>query len=346
MKTLGTIYACGARTALGLCSATSALLLRTGLAGITSSALDAGEGEPVTMAFDKTLDPFVVGDERAALLARAALGELCSKIKDVRSLKLRVALALPEPRPGQPQAEVAALLSRELRRLFDERLGECAVDAAARGSAGLGHVLPGALAALQRREVDAVIAGGAHTDYDPAVIGALAATGRLFKPEALDAVLPGEAAAFVLIGRADLGHRLGLRPLCEIVSIASASSNITPYNDTSAFESSALAGVLRTAAEPLPDELRIGWAHGDHGIEHFRIRELYSAITRENKLFVEPMMFDSPPQRMGRTGAASLPLFLALAAESYEKQFAPSPIGLLLAGSDGGERTAIVVSSP
>ena len=39
MKTLGTIYACGARTALGLCSATSALLLRTGLAGDRKSVV-------------------------------------------------------------------------------------------------------------------------------------------------------------------------------------------------------------------------------------------------------------------------------------------------------------------
>ena len=76
------------------------------------------------------------------------------------------------------------------------------------------------------------------------------------------------------------------------------------------------------------------------------MRELFTAITRVHRRFCEPMSVDSPSQRIGRTGAASLPLFLALATEAYRRGYAPTPFGLLFAGSDGGERAALVVSSP
>jgi 3-oxoacyl-[acyl-carrier-protein] synthase-1 len=348
MRSLATVFAVGARTPLGPDATSSALLLRAATPALGLSAIDAGDGEPTTMAYDLTLDPFAVAEERGATLARLALADLVRALPpgQARSLKTRACVALPEPYPGQAQSEVGAVLSREVRAALGEILGQPEVDFVTRGSAGFAHLLPAALGALGRREVDAVVAGGVHTDYDPMAVRALAAMGRLFSPDAVDAVIPGESAAFVLIARPDYQSRLGLAPLCDIVGLASDKSDITPWSDTSAFDASTLAGVFRAAAADLPDELRIGWAYGDHGVEHYRVRELFAAITRCHKLFCEPMTIDSPPQRIGRTGAASLPLFLALAADAYRRGYAPTPIGLLFAGSDGGERGAILVSSP
>lgn len=348
MKSLGTVFAVGARTPLGLDSLSSAMLLRTGIPALTAAPLAQKEGDAVTMAYDLTQDPLVVGEERAGRLAKAALLEVANKIgaTNARGLKLRVALAFPEPYPGQPRSEVGQILSRELRVALHETFGAPDVEVDARGSASLAYVLSDALGALARREVDAVLAGGAHSDYDPQAIRVLEATGRLFTPESLDAVIPGESAAFALIGRDDLGHRLGLPPLARITAVASESGDMTPYNDESAFEASTMTSVLRAALADLPDEIRIGWAFCDHGVEHFRVRELYTAVARLHRKFCEPMAIDSPTQRIGRTGAASLPLFLALATESFRRGYAPTPFGLLVAGSDGGERGAIVVSSP
>ena len=348
MKTLGILYAAGVRTPLGSGSLENAMLLRTGLASITSAPLATEEGEPVTMSLDLALDPYLVGEERAAALAATALRELATAIgrDTARELKTRVALAFPEPQPGQPRSDVGRILATRLKTALGETFGSPEVDLATRGSAGLAYVLPDALSALARREVDAVIAGGVHTDYDPAALRVLEKSGRLYTPDSIDAVIPGEAAAFVLIGREDLGQRLGLPKLARIVSIAAETSDVTPYNDESAFDATTMASVIAAAARQLDSELKIGFAYGDHGIEHFRIRELYAALTRVHRSFCEPMAIDSPSQRIGRTGAASLPLFLALLAESFRRGFAPTPIGMAFAGSDAGERAAILVSSP
>ncbi len=342
------MFGCGVRCPLGPDAPSSALLLRTGLSAFDASPLDGGDGEGVTMAFDPTLDPFLTGETRAAALARGALEELAARLGQVplRSLKLRVALALPEPFAGQARAEAGSVLARELESIFRERLGSSEVEVDGRGSAGLAYVLPDALDALSRREIDAVVAGGVQSDYDPAVIRALLATDRLFSPSNLDAVVPGESAAFVLIGRPDLGTRLRLPPLLDLVGVASETGDLTPESEDGAFDGGALASVFRSATASLPDELRVGWAWGDHGLEHFRVRELYAALARAHDRFCEPLMIDSPPQRLGRTGAATLPTFLGLAAEQVRRGAAPSPVGMLFAGSDGGERGAIVVAAP
>jgi 3-oxoacyl-[acyl-carrier-protein] synthase-1 len=323
------------------------MMLRTGLAGIDASPIDGGQGEGATMAFDATLDPLLTGEARASALARGALEELAAAVSTpLRSLRLRVALAFPEPYFGQVRSEAGNVLAKELQVAFAEVLGMPEVDADTRGSASLAYILPEALEALGTHQVDAIVVGGAHSDYDPAVIRSLADTGRLFSPENVDAVIPGECAAFALIGRRDLGARLRLPPLLDVVGVASETSDLTPYSEDGAFDGGPLAAVFRAATAALPDELRVGWAWGDHGLEHFRVRELYGALTRAHDRFSEPMMVDSPPQRMGRTGAGTLPLFLALAAEQFRRSCAPSPVGLLFAGSDGGERGAIAVCSP
>jgi hypothetical protein len=57
------------------------------------------------MSFDRTLDPFDVGEERAAALARAALGELARPLRGGgRTLKTKFVLALDEPRVLLPGA--------------------------------------------------------------------------------------------------------------------------------------------------------------------------------------------------------------------------------------------------
>lgn len=348
MRALAHVVAHGARTALGPDATSTALLLRTGVTAIGAAPLDDGEGSPVTMAFDPTLDPYAVGAERAAALARAAAADLQAKLPAgaIRAMRVRVLLSLPEVRLSQARRERNLLLSKELAPVLREAFGDAEVDGDARGSAALGYALPAALAALARRDIDAIVVGGVHSDYDPYEIASLRAEGRLFTPESIDAVLPGEAAAFALLGRSDLDDRLGVPTSVVLTGVGSETSELTPDGGASAFDASALTGVFREAARELPTELRIGWGLGDHGLEHYRIRELYAAITRAHGLFGEPIAIDSPAQRLGRTGAASLPLSLALAAEAYLRGYAPSPVGVLFAGSDGGERAALVVRSP
>jgi len=88
-----------------------------------------------------------------------------------------------------------------------------------RGEAALGALLPDVLKALDAGLLEAAIVGGVHSDYDPDTIAALEAHGRLFSRDNLDARIPGEAAAFVLLMRGGHASRAGLTPLARILGI-------------------------------------------------------------------------------------------------------------------------------
>ncbi len=347
MRSLGAIVSTGMRTGIGLDAQATAFLLRTGVPALGPAPLAGSDGAAVTMAFDRTLDPYLCGEERAARLGAAAASEVLAVIpsQTARALRVRVALAFPEPRPGQSRSEAGQVLATEFRSVLRERLGSPDVELTAQGAAGAAYVLPGALAALAAGEVDAVLAGGLHTDYDPAAIAALAATGRLFGPDCIDAVLPGEAAAFVLVVRDDTASRLGLTPLARIFGVGSDTADVVDAEARS-FDARSLTRAIRRATQTMPEELEIGWAIADLGLEHARARELYAALTKAHRRFGPPLFVDAPAQRAGHLGAAALPLGIGYMALAHRHGFAPAPLGLVLAASDGGERGAVLVGSP
>jgi 3-oxoacyl-[acyl-carrier-protein] synthase-1 len=348
MKSMGSIVAVAARTSVGLDALQTAFVLRTGMPALTSSPLASPEGEAVTMAYDATQDPFAIGEERAARVAGAALRELVGAIGvgPAKAMRLRLALAFPEPRLGSSKSAESRALAMAMRSVMLETFGEPHVEVAARGAAGLAYVLPDALDALAEGAVDAVVAGGVHSDYDPESIRVLAETGRLFSQENMDAVAPGEAAAFVLITRDDVAMRLGMPPLARIHAVASETGDMSPHDDGSSFDASALSSAMLAATSVMPEELKVGWLLGDLGFEHYRTREFYAALTRTTKVFGPPLVVESPAQRIGNLGAAAMPLALVVAALGFDRGFAPSPFALAFGGSDGGERGAILVGSP
>lgn len=348
MKSLGSIVATAARTACGLDAEQSAFALRTGLPALRPSPLAAPDGEPVVMGFDPTLDPYLVGAERAAALARVALHELAAKIlpTTLRSLKLRVAIGAPEPLPGDSAAAAARTFGLTLKSALVELLGDVPVDVSASGAAGLAYALPDALGELARGAVDAVVAGGVHTDYDPATIGALEAQGRLFSPAQIDAVIPGEGAAFVLITKDDFARRANLPVLARILGCGTEEGGPTAIGEGSSFDARATASAIRKATRPLTDELKVGWMIGDLGVEQYRVRELYAALVRVHTVAGPPFVVESPAQRVGHLGAAAIPLAMVLAAFGFDRGFAPSPFALAVGGSDAGDRGAVLVSAP
>lgn len=344
MKGQAIVFASGARTPIGLDATQTALLLRTGIPALGASPLAASDGSALVMAFDATQDPKLVGEERAARLAHAALTEVATKLgSQARSLRLRVALAFTETGPGERKHEV---LATRVRTALREAFGDPHVDLSLGGAAGLASILPAAFTALAARAVDAVLVGGIHSDYDPHRIVALDVARRLFSPERVDGVIPGESAAFVLLGRDDLASITGLRPLCRIHAVATEQSGITPHGDASSFDASALSSVIRKASSVLPEGLQAGWLIADHTYEQFRVRELFAALARTRESFCPPISLDAPAQRIGLLGAAALPLGLLLSADMFQRGYAPTPFGMLLAGNDDGLRASMLVGSP
>jgi 3-oxoacyl-[acyl-carrier-protein] synthase-1 len=314
-----------------------------------SPILDAAD-QPATLCAVTTLEPRMVGAERACELALPALDEAIAPLREIgATLSLKLVLCLDEfVAAKRPDGTVPAYtLTTQLTRKVSALGGQLDVDTSARGAASLGFALEKVLSDLESGRVSAAIVGGVHSDYDPERIVALSEAGRLFTPDQLDALIPGESAAFAVLMLPATARRYGLEPRAQIHSCATAYDKARPDNDESAFEAVGMTAVARKAAEPMTElGLRAGWMLTDLSFETMRLFEFQAMSTRTQKLWCEPQYCDAPAQRLGFLGAAAMPLHLVLASEAWRTGWAPHAVAMSFAGSDGGERAAMLLSAP
>ncbi len=333
----------GARGPAGLRAVDTAFLVRASAPVLRAAPLLDPDGEPVTMGFLPTLDPLSTGADRALGLGVPALDELAVGLGAAAStLRARLCLALDD---GEALPRDAAMrLAADLTRSGQRHFASLELDLAARGAAATAYLLPAAMASLANGTSDVAILGGVHTDYDPARIAQLAAGGRLFRPDRMDALIPGEQAAFVALMRPDVARRIGLAPLADLRAVATGWERARPDNDESALAATGLTAAVRqvqSASIGGP----IGWVLTDLTFETYRHLELSAVMTRTQKGFCEPQRFEHPAQRLGHLGAAAMPFGMLLATEGFRRGFAPHPRAMILAGSDAGERGVVVLAA-
>src|SRR6185436_13905781 len=184
--------------------------------------------------FLPTIDPLLVGADRAVKLALPALDEALRAVGPaMQQLRTRLVLCMDEqlgisgPDGRMPGATVGAWAIQHAAL----HAPQTSLETVARGPAGPGFALQGVYDALARGSIEAAVLGGVHTDYDPARVRALAQAGRLFKPDNLDSIIPGELAAFVVLMRPDIARMYKLAPLAQLFSVATAYDKVRPDND-------------------------------------------------------------------------------------------------------------------
>lgn len=347
MRALAQVVAAGAITPVGLGSVETAFSHRAAAAAMREAPLVDPEGEPVTMCFVPVLDPSLAGVPRAAALGARALAEVIGKLgPQAASLRARVVVAADEAlaRKAQDGTIPAAALGAALRQATRATWPDLEIEVVPRGAAAPGYFLPGLAAALASGQIEVALAGGVHTDHDQERITELAEAGRLFTPDRLDSLIPGEAAAFVALMREDTARRLGLAARAVLGPAATAQERARPDNDEPAFQAQGLTAALRAALSEAGAP--VGWIMTDLTFETFRHFELQAAMTRTQRHYCDPQQVEAPAQRLGHLGAAAMPLHLALASEAYPRGFAPHSLALSIGGSDGGERAVVVIGAP
>ena len=205
------------------------------------------------------------------------------------------------------------------------------------GAASAGDTLARAAMLLASRQVEVVLWGGAHSDVASGSLAALAHQGRLFDAQHLDAVVPGEAAAFVAVVDP---VRAGRAALAQLTGAGGATTAATPFDDTPV-EGDAMVEAMRQAMAIGGAEAHAGWVLSDAGYEALRLREWEMVQVRTRALLGVPYRWDALPQRMGRAGAAHLPLAAAIVAASFEVGHVPSDSVLATGGTDAGRRSAV-----
>ena len=340
------VVAVGARTPLGLDACQTGFLYRAGYAAMAEAPLGP-DGEPVTMCVVSALAPDVFATERASLLASAALVEALAAIPAglVTAGEARLLLCLDPPDGEQARAEALRLCTR-LQRRAAKTLPDISVESVLHGEASASLGLPDAVAALTKGDATLVVLGGVHTAYDPATIARLDAEGRLYASGNLDATIAGECAAFVVLASTTRVAELGLSPLAYLCAVGQGMESARPDNLVPAATARGMTTALHQVSAPLEHAgLRAGWTLTDVTFEMRRQVEWQSICVRANHVLGPPYYMDSPALRMGTLGAAALPLHIAMAAEAWRGGYAPANIALAFAGSETGERGAVLLAS-
>jgi len=317
------VVSVGARTPFGLDARTTALTFRAGLIPLRANPFAGRDGDPVLGGFVPTLAWDQGATARAIELGVAAAREAL--------------LAIPERRPAPVVGVVAATssggASEAAKRLrADLGLGgDAPVEVVDEGEGSAADLLPRVEELLGARGADVILWGGLHSDAGSEVIRALVESDRLFDGEHLDAVVPGEAAAFVALARpGSFAKELG-----KLVGHGAETTAARPDNDEPVDGTAMTEAVVRATREPA------GWVLFDVGYEALRLREWEVVQVRARGSLGDPYLWDALPQRMGRPGAATLPFSGALAAASAAVGHVPAARVLGLSGTDAGRRAAV-----
>jgi 3-oxoacyl-[acyl-carrier-protein] synthase-1 len=338
------IVAIGARTPLGLTAESSIAAVHAGIAGLTEHPfiLDRA-AEPVRMAQDSQLDPALMGPERLIEMATTALEDVSRQLAAVSSVfaSVPLRLCLPEPRPGWDDEDVKAVILAIGQKTFSVELQP--VEVFSHGhAAGLLALDVACRRILDGREELSVIAG-VDSYLRLETLDWLDRNRQLATSYHRGAFFPGEGAgAFVVASRSAL-QRCGLESLAVIRGVGIATEAHLIKTDSICL-GDGLSDCVGKATQSLrlPGE-RVEAVVCDINGERYRSEEWGFTMLRLPETFVDPTAYDAPASCWGDMGAASGPLFVAVAVTAAKRGWAKGTRYLIWNSSEQGHRAAVVL---
>lgn len=332
----------GARTPLGLSALASAAALRGSISAVIAhrNFIDQA-GEPAALACDAEFEaalPIVARMERMLVAALAeALDGLATKRETAR---VQCIIGLPEGRPGLPNDLGSRLLAAVCRAF-----GMSPADV---------HLLPhghaaGLMAmqlAAQRVATHAVpmcVAAGVDSYHDHDTIAWLDHDRRLMSAIHRNGFPPGEAAGACLLASRAAADAAALPVMGRVIrACTSREAHTLRSIDVCVGEglTVAMQGALSDLRLP---EQAITATYCDLNGERYRNEEFVYALLRTQEAFVDAHDYLHPADCWGDVGAASGPLFAALAIAARQRGCVDGAFPLLWAGSESGHRAAVVL---
>lgn len=249
-------------------------------------------------------------------------------------------LATPEPRDVAGY-EVRGLIG-ELASMFRK------AEFFPQGRAGMIGALEAACGALERGEFSIAVVGGADSLADTTTLARLAREGRLLGDHNPDGMIPGEGAAFVVLGRDGMAPpnqpplaRLG--PLVRGREREPRASGANP-------QAEGLSAVFAALARQHPR--RVDVLHAAQTGQNYWARELSFAAARRDDLMPAPMQLRRRAEALGELGAAAGAIAFATAVLDFHALVPDRPRavplpkrGLVYACADAGELGACLLFS-
>ena len=339
------VVAVGARTPVGYTAESSAAAVRAGISRYAEYPFANAQGAPVVVASDGLLDPKVEGRERLLPLLESALGEVEGKLgaEALSRCQLSVLLAGPEVRPGYSEADEAWLLDAVDAR-YRGRRSVVSVMLAGRGHAGAIRAVENAQRECTAGKDHLFLVAGVDSYLHTETFLWLEQARRFAQPGIRSGFTPGEGAACLALMSAGLRRHLGLPGLAVVRGACTAHERQLRDSNTGSLGvgmTEAVEGAVMGLK--LPQE-GVDDVYTDINGERYRSEEWGFAVLRTPSVW-KSTDYRAPSNCWGDVGAASGALGGVLAVRAFARGYARGPRTLMIAGSDGGLRGAMLLQS-
>lgn len=335
------VLGCTAVTPVGLTIETASAAVRAGISrvGEHPSLLDR-KGKPVTSAQVESVSGTRAG-VRATRLAEAPFARVIEPLSASLG-PVPVLLALPEPRPGWGDNDDREVL-RSLNQVAVQQGLPITPRCVARGHAGSLQALQTAITLIEQGAVTACVVGGVDSYLDAQTLGWLDTQRRRRAEYVRSGFVPGEAAAFVLLGGPALRHQLRCATLARIRGVHVAEEPSTILGEDEVLGKGLASAISGAARESVTASNLIDDIYCDINGERYRSDEWGFALLATQQWMRDGTQYAAPADCWGDVGAASGPLMIGLATQAWQREHARGDLAMVWASSDRGLRGATVI---
>jgi 3-oxoacyl-[acyl-carrier-protein] synthase I len=336
----------GARTAVGMNAPASAAAVRAGIVRFGEDPfLFEPEGDPFLVARPSYLEIDLQGGARLAALAGPAAGEALAPLARIagQGLSIPLYLGLPPARPGRPTDLVTAVVGGIRDEMLRLGIRPAKVRTIETGHSAGAMAIGEAWEAVRTGALDLALAGGVDSYLEKETMAWLLASGQLHGAEGNPwGFVPGEAAAFALLSSDRVADRLAEKAAIEVL-IAATSRETKLIKTDAVCLGEGLTSLFRALRAGLPPGQQADDLLCDMNGEPYRADEFGFAALRAGQIFRDASAFVTPAASWGDVGAASGPLFLALADAASRRRYSSGPLTAAFTSSESGERSGFLV---
>jgi 3-oxoacyl-[acyl-carrier-protein] synthase I len=248
-------------------------------------------------------------------------------------------VGIPEARPGLP-SHLREIVSSAVAETLD--IPPSNVRIVEHGHACGLMAMQAAAMKIGRGDTDVCIAAGVDSYHDADTLEWLDRSGFLKSSVNRNGFHASEAAGACLLAGRSAADRLGLPIVARIVG-ASTSMEAHAIRSRELCIGEGLSAALRGIIAGLPRRQLITATYCDLNGERYRNEEFTYALLRTQEAFVDAHDYLSPADCWGDVGAASGPLFTALAIAAQQRGYSKGRYPILWAGSECGYRAAVLL---
>ncbi len=205
-------------------------------------------------------------------------------------------------------------------------------------AAGL-MALEAAIKDIKDRKFDQIIVGGAETYCDSALLGFLVNENRVRVHGISDGFIPGEGAAFIIVGSGDKTEN----KLAKIDSIGTGFENGHLYSEEP-YQGDGLAEAFTNCFGPEDEPTnKVKTVFAGFNGENFNAKEWGVAFLRHEQFFDANYAMNHPVESFGDPGAALGIIMIGMVVNGFTDTYINSPC-LIWCSSDKGSRGAVLIS--